>query len=200
MLIRLTGCQMRCTWCDTPYAFHQGEWLSLDEVMDQVADFGCPLVELTGGEPLLQPAAIPLLHRLCESGYEVLLETGGGLDISAVDPRVHRILDIKCPGSGEAENNHWPNLQILTERDELKLVISHREDYEWARDLLREHRLAERCPVHFSPMHGSSTNLQPQQPGLDPAELARWILEDRLPVRLQVQVHKVIWDATTRGV
>lgn len=190
VLVRLTGCQMRCTWCDTPYSFYEGRWMSRREVLDEVAAFGCPLVELTGGEPLLQPGALPLMVELSDAGYEVLLETGGGVDISGVDPRVRRIVDVKCPGSGEAENNHWPNLDVLSERDELKFVLAGMEDYLWARDLVVGQRLHERCPVHFSPVHGE----------VDLEDLAGWILKDRLPVRLQLQLHKFIWGSEARGV
>ncbi|NJL26354.1 MAG: radical SAM protein [Thermoanaerobaculia bacterium] len=190
VLVRLTGCQMRCTWCDSPYSFYEGTWMRRREVLERVASFGCPLVELTGGEPLLQPGSRPLLHALCEAGYEVLLETGGGLDISAIDSRVHRIVDVKCPASGEAENNFWPNLELLTARDELKFVLAGEDDYLWARERVLSLALAERCPVHFSPVHGAIA--------LD--ELAAWILRDRLPVRLQVQLHKLVWDARRRGV
>ncbi|HVS01813.1 MAG TPA: radical SAM protein [Thermoanaerobaculia bacterium] len=190
VLVRLTGCQMRCRWCDTPYSFYEGEWMSRDEVLARVAAFGCPLVELTGGEPLLQPGALPLLAALCDAGYEVLLETGGGLDISAVDPRVRRIVDVKCPGSGEHEANHWPNLEALRPTDELKLVLADEDDYRWARELVRSRRLAERCPVHLSPVAGS----------LEPRLLAEWLLRDRLPVRLQLQLHKLLWGADARGV
>jgi 7-carboxy-7-deazaguanine synthase len=190
VLVRLTGCQMRCRWCDTEYAFYDGEWMELAAILERVAAFRCPLVELTGGEPLLQPAARPLLERLCDAGYEVLLETGGGLDARDVDPRVRRILDVKCPGSGEAENNFWPNLDALRSTDELKLVVADRRDYEWARDLLVARGLLGRCPIHFSPVDGS----------LAPRELAEWILEDRLPVRLQLQLHKILWGPDARGV
>lgn len=190
VLVRLTGCQMRCSWCDTEYAFYEGGWKTLDEVLAEVEDFACPLVELTGGEPLLQPAALPLMTALCDRGYEVLLETGGGLDISRVDSRVRRIVDVKCPGSGESAANHWPNLEILRPTDEVKFVLTDREDYEWAKNVVAEHALSSRCPVHFSPVHG----------GLEARELAAWILADRLAVRLQIQVHKVIWDPKTRGV
>jgi 7-carboxy-7-deazaguanine synthase len=190
VLVRLTGCQMRCRWCDTKYSFYEGKWETLDQIFEKIASFGCSLVEVTGGEPLLQPGALPLLRGLCDRGYQVLLETGGGVDVSGVDPRVHRIVDVKCPGSGEAENNHWPNLELLTDRDELKFVVADEDDYRWARELVRERRLAERCPVHFSPVHGE----------LDPETLAGWILRDRLPVRLQLQIHKLLWGADTRGV
>lgn len=190
VLVRLTGCQMRCAWCDSEHSFYEGRWMSLEEVLAEVARFGCPLVELTGGEPLLQPGARPLLVALADAGYEVLLETGGGLDVSGVDSRVRRIVDVKCPGSGEVENNHWPNLALLTRRDELKFVLASQEDYCWARDLVLEKGLAARCEVHFSPVWGA----------LEPRRLAEWVLADRLPVRVQVQLHKVLWGADARGV
>ena len=190
VLVRLTGCQMRCTWCDTPYSFYEGEWMSREAVLGAVAEYGCPLVELTGGEPLLQPGARPLMTDLADAGHTVLLETGGGVSIEGVDPRVHRILDIKCPGSGEAENNHWPNLDLLGPRDEVKLVLADEADYLWARDRVLEHGLPDRVPVHFSPVHGT----------LDRRQLAEWILRDRLDVRLQLQVHKLVWDSLARGV
>lgn len=190
VLVRLTGCQMRCTWCDTTYSFHEGDWQSLDQVLATVAAFECPMVELTGGEPLLQPAAPELLRRLCDAGYEVLLETGGGIDIAPVDPRVRRIVDVKCPASGESDNNHWPNLDLLTERDEVKFVLADEADYRFACDIVRRYDLASRCPVHFSPVHGS----------VDLQALAGWILRDRLGVRLQLQLHKFIWHPQQRGV
>ena len=189
VLVRLTGCHLRCSWCDSEHAFYEGEWLSVEEVLTRVATIGCPLVELTGGEPLLQPAAPPLLAALCDAGYQVLLETSGAVDISPVDPRVRRIVDVKCPGSGEAESNHWPNLETLRATDELKLVLADEDDYEWARDLVLERRLHERCAVWFSPVAGA----------LDPALLAGWILRDHLPVRLQLQLHKLLWG-DARGV
>ncbi len=189
--VRLTGCQMRCVWCDTKYAFHEGSWMDLDEILARVRALETPLVEITGGEPLLQPAVHPLMTRLCDGGYEVLLETGGGLDIAAVDPRVRRILDIKCPGSGEAEHNRWENLALLRPGDELKLVLAGEADYEWAKRMLAERRLGELGPpIHLSPVWGS----------LAPEELAGWILRDRLPVRLGLQLHKILWGAETRGV
>lgn len=190
VLVRLTGCQMRCAWCDTEYSFYEGRWMSRGEVIAEVIRHGCPLVELTGGEPLLQPGVRPLMAELCDAGYEVLLETGGGVSIADVDPRVHRIVDVKCPGSGEAKNNRFENLDLLTARDEVKFVLTGEEDYLWARELVRERRLAQTCPVHFSPVHGA-VNLE---------ALAEWILRDRLPVRLQLQLHKFIWDPATRGV
>ncbi|MGD2115791.1 MAG: radical SAM protein, partial [Acidobacteriota bacterium] len=154
VFVRLTGCQMRCRWCDTEYAFHGGSWWTLDEIVEEVAGHGCPLVEVTGGEPLLQPDVLPLMERLADAGYEVLLETGGGLDVSGVDPRVHRILDVKCPGSGEAEANRWENLDLLRPGDEVKLVLADEADYRWAKRLVEERRLAEICPVLFSPVAG----------------------------------------------
>lgn len=190
VFVRLTGCQMRCRWCDTVYSFYEGNFRSFDEIAAEVAGYGCNLVEVTGGEPLLQKAAIPFLARLCDAGYEVLLETGGGIDIAPVDPRVRRIVDVKCPASGESGNNHWPNLEALRPTDELKMVLAGEADYLWARDLVREKKLAEICPVHFSPVHGEIVL----------EELAGWILRDRLPVRLQVQLHKLIWDPQRRGV
>lgn len=191
VLVRLTGCQMRCVWCDTEYAFYEGEWNTIDEIVAAVAAFGCPLVEVTGGEPLLQPASLPLMQALCDRGFEVLLETGGGLDISAVDPRVRRIVDVKCPGSGEAENNRWANLELLTSRDEVKFVLAGEADYRWASEVIERRRLAERvAAVHFAPVWSA----------LAPADLAAWILRDRLPVRLQLQLHKILWGAEARGV
>lgn len=183
VFVRLTGCQMRCRWCDTEYAFYGGAWRTREEVLAEVAGYGCSLVEVTGGEPLLQPGVLPLMSALADQGYQVLLETGGGLDISPVDPRVRRIVDVKCPGSGEVAANRWENLALLRPTDEVKLVIADREDYLWAREVLSEHRLAERCPVLFSAVAGE----------LAPAELAAWVLADRLPVRLQIQLHKLLW-------
>ncbi len=190
VLVRLTGCQMRCVWCDSEHSFYTGEWMSLEEVLARVAAFGCPLVEVTGGEPLLQPGARPLLAALCDAGYEVMLETGGGLDIGGVDPRVRRVVDVKCPASGEVGHNHWANLEQLTARDEVKFVLAGRDDYDWAREVLSLHRLAERCTVHFAPVWGA----------LQPRELAAWVLRDRLPVRVQLQLHKLVWGAEVRGV
>jgi 7-carboxy-7-deazaguanine synthase len=190
VLVRLTGCQMRCAWCDTEYAFYEGEWRSVDEVIAEVERHGCPLIEVTGGEPLLQPGCLTLLRQLCDRGHTVLLETGGGLDIGAVDLRVHRIVDVKCPASGEAGNNHWPNLDLLTARDEVKFVLADEADYRWAKEVLERLRLAERCPVTLSPVWGR----------LAPTELAGWMLRDRLPARLQLQLHKLLWGERTRGV
>ena len=189
--VRLSACDLRCTWCDTTYAFHEGHKVSVDDVVDQVRAFGCEYVEITGGEPLLQPDVYPLMDRLLSHGHTVLLETGGHRSIEAVPEGVIRIVDVKCPGSGEAAKTHWKNLDLLRPSDEVKFVIKDRTDYEYARDIARRHDIASRTTaVLFSPVHGV----------LDPSLLAFWILEDRLPVRLQLQVHKFIWGADVRGV
>jgi 7-carboxy-7-deazaguanine synthase len=189
--VRLTGCQMRCVWCDTAYAFHDGSWMGVDEIVERVEGLGLPLVELTGGEPLLQPAVHPLMERLADAGHEVLLETGGGLDIAGVDPRVRRIVDVKCPGSGEAENNRRENLAELRAGDELKFVIASEADYEWAKRVVAERGLeALGLPILFAPVWST----------LSATRLADWILRDRLPVRLNLQLHKILWGADARGV
>lgn len=188
--VRLTGCNLRCTWCDSVFTFKGGEHRSIDAVIADVEALGIPLVEVTGGEPLAQRQCIPLMRRLLDRGYEVLLETSGSLDISRVPEGVHVIMDLKPPGSGEAAKNRWQNLEFLRPKDEIKLVLASREDFEWARDRIREHRLSERCPVLVSPVFGS----------LDPRELVEWTLAERLPVRVQVQLHKVIWPPEARGV
>ncbi len=190
--VRTAGCDIRCTYCDEPHALVAtgGEKLSVDEVIARVEALGTKLVELTGGEPLLQAAVPELARRLCEAGYTVLIETGGHHDISVLDPRVHAIVDVKTPGSGMRPHNDLANLGRLREGDELKLVLCDRADYDWAVALLREHALEGRVPVNFSPVHGA----------LDPAELARWIHEDGLDVRLNLQLHKYIWGAETKGV
>ena len=191
VFVRLTACDLRCSWCDTPYAFTEGRKLSVDAVVAQVAGFGCDLVEITGGEPLLQRDVYPLMDRLLETGRTVMLETGGHLSISEVPSRVIRIVDVKCPGSGEAEKNHWANLDLVTNDDEVKFVIRDRTDCEFARDVAAKYDLVERTrAVLFSPVHGV----------LPAKDLAAWILEDRLAVRLQLQAHKYIWGADVRGV
>ena len=190
VFVRLTGCPLRCTWCDTAYAFHGGTDMSLEAVLKQVKTYGCPLVEVTGGEPLSQAAAFPLITRLCEEGLEVLIETSGAMDISRVDPRAKIILDIKCPGSDMDDRMRWDNLQHITQKDQIKFVITDRRDYDWAVGMVKQHLLADRCPVLFSPVFGGQ-ELRP---------MAEWILQDRLPVRFQVQLHKFIWDPETRGV
>jgi 7-carboxy-7-deazaguanine synthase len=191
VFVRLTACDLRCRWCDTPYAFHEGRKLSVDEVVAQVEAYGCPTVEITGGEPLLQADVIPLMTQLLARGYRVMVETGGHRSIAGVPAGVVRIVDIKCPGSGESDRNDWSNLALLTSLDQVKFVLADRADYEFARDVITREHLADRCgAVLLSPVHGELA-LKP---------LAQWILADRLPVRLQVQLHKYIWDPQTRGV
>lgn len=190
VFVRLTGCPLRCTWCDTAYAFYGGRDLTENDVIEQVRAFGCPLVEVTGGEPLSQPEACSLLARLCDEGFEVLLETSGAIDTAGVDRRVRVVLDVKCPGSGMAERMHWPNLERLASQDEVKFVIKDRGDYEWARDLIRRRDLTARCTVLVSPVFGET----------DPRQLAEWVLADRLPVRFQLQLHKHVWAPDMRGV
>jgi 7-carboxy-7-deazaguanine synthase len=190
VFVRLTGCPLRCTWCDTDFAFYGGEERSIDEVLAQVRDYGCPLVEVTGGEPLVQPECFPLMARLCDAGYRVLLETSGAVDIAPVDPRVHVILDVKCPGSGMTDRMHWPNLSHLAVKDEAKFVLADRADYNWAREIIVQYDLATRIRVLFSPVFSK----------LDVRELAEWILADKLPVRFQIQLHKYIWAPDMRGV
>ena len=183
VFVRLTGCPLRCGYCDTEYAFTGGEWMSVDDIIAQVQSYDCDPVCVTGGEPLAQKRVVDLLSRLCDLGHRVSLETSGAMDISPVDTRVHRIVDIKTPGSGEVEKNLYANLDRLTDRDELKFVICHRDDYLWARARLDEWSLPDGCQVLFSPVHG----------GMKPVELAEWILEDRLKVRFQLQLHKYLW-------
>jgi 7-carboxy-7-deazaguanine synthase len=184
VFIRLTGCPLRCGYCDTSYAFSGGASLDIAAILEQVAAFDTPYVCVTGGEPLAQKNCLNLLGALCDAGYSVSLETSGALPIDTVDPRVARIVDIKTPGSGEVEKNRWENLSALKSSDEVKFVLCDAADYAWAKDMLREHGLAQTCPVLFSPVHG----------GLDATQLAEWILRDRLPVRMQVQLHKYLWD------
>jgi len=190
VFIRLTGCPLRCTWCDTEYSFYGGTTLAVEAILAQVAQYGCRLVEVTGGEPLAQPEAVPLIARLCDEGYTVLLETSGAIDTEPVDRRARVILDVKCPGSGMTDRMHWPNLDRLTAKDEAKFVLADRADYDWACEIVARYRLADRCTVLFSPVFGS----------LDLRGLAEWILADRLPVRFQLQLHKYIWAPDMRGV
>jgi 7-carboxy-7-deazaguanine synthase len=190
IFIRLTGCNLRCTWCDTAYAFHKGHDLTVEETMKKVEIFSLPLVEITGGEPLIQEDVYPLMDKLLEKGYRVMLETGGALPIDKVPEKVIKILDIKCPGSGEDKKNHLENLKFLAPHDEVKFVLLNRADYEWSRDLLKKHDLSTSIQVLFSPVFDK----------LDLKDLSGWILEDRLPVRLQTQLHKVIWDKNAIGV
>jgi 7-carboxy-7-deazaguanine synthase len=181
VFVRLTGCPLRCQYCDTAYAFTGGEWRTFQQIEEEVRRYGTPYVCVTGGEPLAQPRCAALLTELCDLGFNVSLETSGALDISDVDPRVARVVDLKTPGSKEVERNRWENLELLTPRDAVKIVICDRADYGWARDVVVKH--AWPCPVFFSPSHEE----------LPAGTLADWILEDRLPVRLQVQLHKVLW-------
>jgi 7-carboxy-7-deazaguanine synthase len=191
VFVRLTACDLRCTWCDTPYAFYEGHKMSVDDVVADVESRGCELVEVTGGEPLLQPDVYPLMQRLLDSGKTVMIETGGHRSIAKVPAGVIRIMDVKCPGSGESAKNDWSNLPLLTGRDEVKFVIADRVDYDYARAVVAREGLTERCgAVLFSPVHGK----------LEPRELSEWVLADRLPVRVQLQVHKYIWSPETRGV
>ncbi len=190
VFIRLTGCHLRCAWCDTAYAFYEGSWMTIDEIVNRVRAYDCSIVEITGGEPLLQPATRPLLSRLADTFGTVLLETSGAVSIADVDPRVVCIMDIKCPGSGEVDRNEWHNLDLLARRDEVKFVLANRADYDWAVNVVRERRLLERCTVLFSPVHD----------GLPPRELVEWVLADRLDVRVGLQLHKLIWSPDARGV
>lgn len=181
--VRLTGCPLRCQYCDTQYAFHGGSWRRIDELLAEVATYGARHVCVTGGEPLAQPNCLPLLTALCDAGYVVSLETSGALDIGNVDPRVSRIVDIKTPGSAEVARNRWANIGLLRPHDELKLVICDRHDYDWAKQIIAEHRLTERCSVLMSPSAGQ----------VNAHELADWIVADRLTVRFQLQLHKLLW-------
>lgn len=191
VFVRLTACDLRCSWCDTPYAFYEGRKQSLDEVLAELDRVDCTLVEVTGGEPLLQEDVYPLMQSLLERGKTVLLETGGHRSTARVPEPVVTILDVKCPGSGEAGRNDWSNLERLRPHDEVKFVVKDREDYEFARDVIARYRLAARAAaVHLSPVHGV----------LHPRQLSEWVLADRLPARVQLQLHKYIWDPGTRGV
>ncbi len=190
VFVRLTGCNLRCSWCDTEYAFHEGRPMAIDAVVEAVRRFDCDLVEITGGEPLLQPEAVPLMRALLDDGFEVLVETGGHVPIDAVPDGVRRIVDVKCPGSGESDRNHWDNLERLRPGDEVKFVLADEVDYRYAADVVRRLSLDRRATVLFGPVAGR----------LDAGELAGWILRDRLPVRFQIQVHKVLWPDLVRGV
>ena len=191
VFVRLTACDLRCRWCDTPYAFHEGRKMSVDEVVADVEARGCLVVEVTGGEPLLQADVYPLMQRLLDAGKTVLVETGGHRSIAQVPAGVVRIMDVKCPGSGESERNDWSNLALLTPTDEVKFVIADRVDYEYARELVQREQLTSRvAAVLFSPVHGE----------LEAKQLAEWVIADRLEVRVQLQMHKFIWTPETRGV
>jgi 7-carboxy-7-deazaguanine synthase len=183
VFVRLTGCPLRCQYCDTAYAFHGGEWVGIEAILAEVESHGVRHVCVTGGEPLAQKRCLALLSRLCDAGYAVSLETSGAIDIGNVDPRVSRVVDIKTPGSGEVARNRWENLALLTPRDQVKFVICSRTDFEWARDTVAEHQLDRRCDVLFSPSHAQ----------VSARELADWIVAEKLPVRFQMQLHKQLW-------
>jgi 7-carboxy-7-deazaguanine synthase len=191
VFVRLTACDLRCSWCDTPYAFYEGRKRTLEEVIDEVEQHQCRLVEITGGEPLLQDDVYPLMERLMARGYTVMLETGGHRPLTRVPSDVIKIVDVKCPGSGEADKNHWDNLAALSRHDEVKFVLKDRDDYQFAKDVIARHDLPSRvAAVLMSPVHGV----------LDPRILSEWMLADHLPARLQLQLHKLIWSPDTRGV
>lgn len=190
VFVRLTYCNLRCTYCDTTYAFYEGQEMTLDQIAKQVEGYGCNLVEVTGGEPLVQKNTLKLLSLLCDRGYAVLLETAGHMDIRPVDARVKRIMDIKCPSSGESDKMRWTNIEALTSEDQVKFVIGDRTDFEFARDTVQKYKLDRICPVLFSPVFGRLEN----------KTLAEWILAERLPVRMQLQMHKYIWPPQARGV
>ena len=190
VFIRLTGCNLRCSWCDTAYAFHEGKNMSIDEILQKVENFGIHLVEITGGEPLMQDNVYTLMRRLIEKGYKVMLETGGSISLERVPKDVIKIMDLKCPGSGEQEKNNLDNLKLLAPHDEVKFVILDRKDYEWSRDIIKKYKINETAHILISPVFDK----------LELKEMVKWILEDRLPVRLQTQLHKIIWDKNTIGV
>ncbi len=184
VFVRLTGCPLRCQYCDTAYAFFGGEWRGIEEILAEVASHGVRHVCVTGGEPLAQKRCLDLLRRLCDAGYRVSLETSGAIDVADVDLRVSRVVDIKTPGSAEVERNRWENLPLLTAHDQIKFVICSRDDYDWARGIVAEHRLSERCDVLFSPSKSD----------VSARDLADWIVQDRLPVKFQMQLHKLLWN------
>jgi 7-carboxy-7-deazaguanine synthase len=198
VFVRLAVCDSRCVWCDTPHAFTQGKPLAVDQVLDQVMEYHCSLVEITGGEPLLQMEVFPLMSRLADRGLTVLLETSGAHDLGPVDPRVHIIMDLKCPDSGESASNRWPNLDLLKPTDEIKFVVASRRDFDWTIQAIRDYDLDRRFTLLLSPVF----SLPPNNPGpaIQPSELAQWLLESGLQARLQLQLHKLIWDPQARGV
>lgn len=191
VFVRLTACDLRCTYCDTEYAFYEGKKRLLGDILKEVKEFGCRLVEVTGGEPLLQKNVHELMRLLCDEGYEVLIETSGAHDVSPIDPRVKIIMDLKCPTSGESGRNRFENIPLLQKKDQIKFVMGSREDYEWVRETIRRYELGEKVgALLISPVFGK----------IDLKQMAEWVLEDHLPVRFQVQLHKLIWSPTTRGV
>ena len=190
IFIRLTGCNLRCSWCDTAYAFHEGKNMSIDEILQKIENFGIHLVEITGGEPLMQDNVYTLMRRLIENGYKVMLETGGSISLERVPKDVIKIMDLKCPGSGGQDKNNLDNLKLLAPHDEVKFVILDKKDYEWSRDIIKKYKINETAHILLSPVFDK----------LELKEMVKWILEDRLPVRLQTQLHKIIWDKNTIGV
>ncbi|KAA3618360.1 MAG: radical SAM protein [Calditrichaeota bacterium] len=190
VFVRLTYCNLRCTYCDTEYAFHEGDWRDFDDIIKEVKKYNCKLVEVTGGEPLLQENVYAFMKRLCDDGFDVMLETGGHMDISRVDKRVRRIVDIKCPDSGESEKNYWQNIDFISENDQIKFVVGSEKDYQFACEIILKNGLKEKCPLLVSPVFGK----------IDLEELAGWILRDDLGVRMQLQMHKYIWQPDKRGV
>jgi 7-carboxy-7-deazaguanine synthase len=190
IFVRLTYCNLRCTYCDTEYAFHEGTERTVDSIIEEVKSFKCNLVEITGGEPLVQKESIELMKKLCDEQFEVLLETGGSLPIKDVDKRVKIILDLKCPGSGMSDKNLFENLDVIKPTDEVKFVIMNREDYDWSKEIIKKYKLDKKCEILFSPVFGS----------IEPEQITNWILEDKLNVRFQLQLHKYIWNPERRGV
>jgi 7-carboxy-7-deazaguanine synthase len=190
VFIRLTYCNLRCSYCDSQYAFFEGTDMTIKYILKKIESYHCNLIEITGGEPLLQQNIYPLMEILCDKGYEVMLETAGHIDISGVDARVKRIVDLKCPSSGESDKNFWPNINYLNKHDEVKFVIGDRQDFDWSKEILNRYLLAEKCQVLFSPVFGV----------IELAQLAGWILQENLPVRMQLQLHKYIWSPDKRGV
>lgn len=190
VFVRLTGCNLRCVWCDTEYAFYEGEWKSLDQIVAEAAQFGCKLVELTGGEPLLQKESFALVDKLIDAGFKVLVETSGSISLKMLNPEAIKIMDVKCPGSKMTEKNRWENIDYLTPKDEVKFVLADRADYDWAVDVMRKYKLDRKATVLFSTVFGA----------LESVRVVEWILQDKLPVRFQLQMHKFIWHPETKGV